>query len=283
VTIARNVSNLTFVDAAFMLDPLPDADGYAFYIGGDTPHVYTLPEVVSLKAKYRYLLPIFVRSNPPGPGAASDVVAAVIRLRTIGAPAGCLVALDSETSIDAAYVRAFFAGLKLAGYVLIDYGSQAFVMGNKNPDGYYWGADWTDRPHLHSGDVMTQYVSFQADDVSLASSALPFWDTHAGPVPDPPPAVPGWQEAMVNALPVLQSGSKDVAGQILFVHRVQVLVNGIANWNGLIWGNPAATMLTVDGNFGLLTTEAVQVVQGFFSLTQDGIVGPLTWAALIAG
>src|SRR6185437_12337230 len=76
-----------------------------------------------------------------------------------------------------------YGALSAAGYTLIVYGSQADVFGNRNPDGMYWGAHWTDVPHLAPGDEVTQYVSFAGYDESLASSVLPFW----GAPPDPHP------------------------------------------------------------------------------------------------
>ena len=102
-------------------------------------------------------------------------------LHLIGAPHGTLVAWDTETAVDAAYIGGVYVHLAAAGYKLIVYGSQSAVMGNQNPDGLYWGADWTDTPHLHSGDQMTQYVSYPAYDENLAQASLPFWDTR--PVP----------------------------------------------------------------------------------------------------
>ncbi|GAB3085144.1 peptidoglycan-binding domain-containing protein [Pedococcus soli] len=39
--------------------------------------------------------------------------------------------------------------------------------------------------------------------------------------------------------------------------------------------------VSVDGNFGSLTDQAVRAFQQAKHLTVDGIVGPLTWAALI--
>ena len=38
--------------------------------------------------------------------------------------------------------------------------------------------------------------------------------------------------------------------------------------------------LTIDGVFGRITLECVKSFQGTHGLTRDGIVGPLTWAAL---
>jgi hypothetical protein len=167
-------------------------DGIAFYIGGDTPHIWTTEEIAA--CPYRYRLPIFVRSDPAASGvaAATDVQSALARLTSISAPKGTLVAWDSETSVDPQYIQQVYTDLHAADYMLIDYGSQNYVFGNQNPDGYYWGADWTNTPHLVAGEVMTQYASLSGWDDSWASptnsagNALPYWDTRA-PVPPPVP------------------------------------------------------------------------------------------------
>jgi len=178
---------LSFWDAAWPLPNPPASDGFVFYLGGDALHAWTTAEVDGQKARYR--LPTWVRSNPPGPGAAADVAAAVARLEALGAPKGTLVAWDMEVAADAAYIRAVYDGLKAAGYLLIVYGSQSTVLGNDNPDGLYWGAQWSGVPHLEPPDVMTQWVSFAGYDENLAEAKLPFWDTAphvlppSGPVP----------------------------------------------------------------------------------------------------
>lgn len=86
-----------------------------------------------------------------------------------------------------------------------------------------------------------------------------------------------WTEALVANLPTLQLGSKDEAGQAFHVHRAQVLTAGVGRWNNL--GSVAA--IPDDGNFGPSTKAAVQAVQKHFGLTEDGVVGPATWKALI--
>ena len=262
---------LTFYDAAWPPAQVPQTTGVCIYIGGDTPHIWSLAEIAAQTARFR--LPVFVRSNPgTGPGAAADVTMATGMLQLIGAPKGKLVAWDMETAADAAYIRGVYTDLTAAGYKLIVYGSQSSVMGNDNPDGLYWGADWTGTQHFAGYDVMTQFVSFAGYDESLAQSSLPFWDTHPAPQPT-------WQEAMMSALPTLQQGDKDAGGQPLDVHRVQLLVSGIGGWNNL----GTITKTTVDGVFGPSTTAGVKRVQQFFGLTQDGVVGPLTWTALVTG
>lgn len=142
------MGTLRFLDAAYPLSSWPAADGVAFYIGGDTPHVWSQGEIDN--ARMRYRLPIFVRSNPPGPGAQADVNDAVNALKAIGAP---------------------------PRYKLLVYGSQSSVFGNQTPDDLYWGADWIGSSFIASGDVMTQWVSFSGYDESTAESTLPFWDT----------------------------------------------------------------------------------------------------------
>jgi peptidoglycan hydrolase-like protein with peptidoglycan-binding domain len=275
------MTTLRFVDAAFAgsISGGP-YDGVCFYIGGDAYRVWPKAEVNGMPERYR--LPVWVRSNPGAVSASSDAQACLNALRAYGTPKGSLVALDSETAVDPAWVRVFVDDVNAGGYPVIDYGSQSTVHGNHNPDGYYWGADWTDVPHLHSGDGMTQYVSFSGYDESLASSSLPFWDTRPGPHPNPGPRpgpVPFWQEAMMQALPTLQQGSADTVGHLYEVHRVQALVACIGTINNL----GPVTQLKQDGSYGPATAAGVKAVQGHYGLTQDGVCGPLTWQALVAG
>lgn len=248
------MTDLTFYDAAWPPPHPPAADGVCIYIGGDTPHIWTMAEIAAQTARYR--LPVFTRSNPPGPGPGADVAAAVRQLHAIGAPEGIVVAWDSETSADRAYITAVYGGLRTAGYVLLDYGSQSTVFLNGNPDGYYWGADWTGTPHLAWRDQVTQYVSFPAYDLSLARPGLPFWDTR--------PHQRDWQEELMSKLPELRQGSKGPD-----VRTVQGLC--VARGH----------LVTVDGVFGPRTAAAVRSVQAAAGITQDAVVGPRTWPALM--
>lgn len=260
---------LTFYDAAYPPAQPPHSDGVVIYIGGDTPHVWLLVEIDMQPARYR--LPTFVRSDPPGPGAAADVATAVARLKAIGAPAGTLVAWDMEMAADAAYILAVYEGLRAAGYELIVYGSQSTVLGNANPDGLYWGADWTDVPHLHAPDVMTQWVSFAAYDESLAEPSLPFWDTRPAPAPQPQPPT---LEEIVALAPTVKLGS---AGQ------------AVKNWQGLLkargydLGTSGPGRDGIDGDFGTTTDKATRAFQKAHGLAADGVAGPLTLKAALAG
>lgn len=262
------MSNLTFYDAAFPPASAPaGCDGVAFYIGGDTPHVWTLAEIEAQPVRFR--LPIYVRDNPQQVNVAMDVMQCVSRLDAIGAPKGCMVALDSETSVDANYVATFYYQLRDAGYTLMDYGSVSTVFANNIPDGYYWGAHWTNRAGVEPGQVMTQWESFDAYDESTALSTLPFWDAGATPAPVGPPIS---QEADVQ-LPIVKQGDRQEV-----VRTVQVLCGrrGFFPENS---GTPALP----DGNFGPATFTAVRSVQAAAHITVDGIVGPQTWPVLIKG
>jgi hypothetical protein len=207
-------SDLTFYDAAWPPDPPPETDGVCVYIGGDTVHVWTLEEIRAQKARYR--LPVFVRSDPRGiGGVAADVNAALGQLAAIGAPRGTLVAWDLETAADKLYIAGVYSGLAAHGYELIIYGSADDVMGNDNPDGLYFSADWTGSPHLARGSVMTQWVSFSGYDEDLAKPGLPFWDTR--PDPPKPPAAAKKEAVKVSTVPI------EIQDDSIVVHAV---VNG---------------------------------------------------------
>lgn len=271
------MTQLRFVDAISLASAQTagPADGTAFYLpGGNAFRAWTHAEVDGIATRYR--LPIFVRSNPTVAHVPGDIELAISGLTACGAPRGTLIALDSETSVDPTYVRGFFTGIHKAGYRMIDYGSQSVVFGNENPDSYYWGADWTDRPHIHSGDDATQFVSFSNYDVSEFSSALPLWDTR----PPTPPAVMSWVgtdktgEIMGN-LPVVSLGMTDKKLPHLYISgRVQPILN--ATWH---------MGLAVDGVFGPRTQAAIIKLQQQYRLpvAEKGRIGPATWALLLTG
>jgi peptidoglycan hydrolase-like protein with peptidoglycan-binding domain len=266
------VSNLTFVDAAYAgaITGGP-YDGVCFYLpGGDAYHPWPLADLQARPERYR--LPVWVRSNPAAVNPVHDAYECANQLYTYGVPRGALVALDSETSIDPAWVRSFVTQLNADSHPVIDYGSQSSVFGNNNPDGYYWGADWTSIPHLASGDDMTQYANYPNQDLDTARPGLPFWDTR-------PPALQQWTEFDAMKLPVLQQGAADKpGGGFWYVHRLQTLAN-------LTWElTPASgTMLTVDGQYGPATATLIRAIQAHYKITVDGIAGPQTWGVLLTG
>lgn len=244
-------TDLKFYDAAFKPDPEPSGfDGVAFYIGGDTPNVWTRAEVESTGERFR--LPIFVRSDPAQANPSKDASSAEAQLNVLGAPKGILVALDSETSVDANYVAQFYYNMRNAGFPVIDYGSVSSVFGNNIPDGYYWGAHWTNRPHLDPGTDMTQWEALGAYDESLAIPTLPFWDTHATPL------------HLMPVLPLLREGD---TGH--YVKAAQALL--VAN----------DRTLAIDGIFGPITHNAVVLFQGANRIPITGEVNVPTWQNLL--
>ena len=253
------MTDLIFYDAAWPPVNPPATDGVAFYIGGDATNVWTSQQIKSQRARYR--LPIYVRSNPRLSNAIHDVSEAVARLEQLDAPKGCLVAWDSETSADPGYMLGVFQHLQLAGYTLIDYGSQSTLFGNDvPPGGYYWGADWTSRAQVLPGDAGTQYFSGRKYDLSVFRPGLPFWDAKTGTVAK----TINWEEEMMQQLPTLQSGA---TGDM--VKTIQGLC-GARGWP-----------VKIDGVFGPDTANSVHLVQGHAGITSDGIVGPQTWPVLV--
>src|SRR5271157_4582084 len=78
----------------------------AFYLGGDTPHVWTTAEIDAQPARYR--LPIWVYNGADGAlGGVSDAAHALAKLHTLKVPPGVAVVLDTETSVLPDYIRAF--------------------------------------------------------------------------------------------------------------------------------------------------------------------------------
>ncbi len=88
-----------------------------------------------------------------------------------------------------------------------------------------------------------------------------------------------WTETLVNTLPTLQQGNRDHPGSVQFVGTMQALIRFKGDVNKL----PTASAVAADGNFGAATSRGLLVIQKFYGLTPDGICGPKTWAALVAG
>lgn len=158
----------------------PHLDVCAFYIGGDTPYVWSDAEIAAQAARWR--LPIFTRSNPiDAAQAASDAGKAVAWLRARAVPLGSAVALDYETAINAAYVAEFDHVLVGAGYATLLYGSKSTVTQNPRPSAGYWTASWNGIAHLDTGAAATQWASDtmlgKPYDLSEVADSLVLWDT----------------------------------------------------------------------------------------------------------
>lgn len=152
--------------------PTPHPTGYdaaAGYIGGDTPHIWTLQEWRQLGSTAK--LPIWVQDGPQPSHAEAEAFTALERLYEIGCPRGSTVALDLETSATAAtqaYVKTFHSVMQWAGFYVWVYGSRSTVFTNPPCDGY-WVADYTGQPHFAAGPSVraTQWTSGPAVDKSV--------------------------------------------------------------------------------------------------------------------
>lgn len=167
----------TMYDNVSLVQPEPNTDIVAFYIGGDTPHVWTAQEISGSKCRYR--LPIYVRSFS-GVDPIADANAAINHLTAIAAPKGTTTALDLETLIDPPFVSAYGAAVRAAGYKVISYGSLSYVRQNPILDGY-WVADWDNVAGWDADDpsdvVAIQYQSFNAYDLSVVADTVILWDS----------------------------------------------------------------------------------------------------------
>jgi hypothetical protein len=195
-------SNLTGQSAIPAVDVhLPR--GTAFYLGGDTPHVWTLAQFKAQTNPYR--LPLWV-ANPnkltAAQGAADGRAAAAAALDVFKMPVhqALMIGLDMETWQSVAYSRAFRDAVVAAGYWYTPYGSWSSVRGNYVGTCGYFSADWTDAAHVDPDCWATQYASDtqlgKPFDLSAVASWAHVWNVST-PAPKP---VPGWQVGVVDDL-----------------------------------------------------------------------------------
>jgi hypothetical protein len=175
----------------------------------------------------------------------------------------------------------------------------------------WWAAEWTNVPHSVSGSVATQYENTPGYDLSLVTD--PNWPTPPSK-PAPPPAEhwPDFNEgATGRAVQVIQYllgarghgvtvdgdfGPKTKAAVEAFQRSVKLSPNGGVGpltWPKLIitvqlgsTGDAVRAVqvilqVSVDGDFGPGTQQAVFGFQSAHKLSVDGVVGPLTWNALV--
>lgn len=111
-------------------EPYPGAEGVMGYVGGNTPHVWTLDEWLVVQHLRQW--PIWVGYLEDDP--ATHAQAAVTAVRGLGwTPGGSdrrAILLDFETETDPAWVDAFAIDVYAGGYETMVYGSAAFIEGN---------------------------------------------------------------------------------------------------------------------------------------------------------
>lgn len=237
----------------------------AFYIGGDTPHVWTDEEISASPATYG--LPIYVHDGVGGDAsaAASQVIA---WLEAHQWEKGAAVAIDTEATIEQAWIADLDAIVHAAGWPVLDYQSKGPAPSNPLTSGGRWIASWDGVAELYPGSVAKQYASagmLGTDyDLSVIDQGVRLHQLHTAPAQQPPAG-----RMITVEVPELREGATGHA-----VRSVQVLLNEAGQSVG-----PAG----VDGIFGPDTDAAVRRFQLARLITIDGIVGPVTWGRLVNG
>lgn len=257
----------TMRDTAYPNDDGPETDIELIYVGGDTPDPmwnWTVTEILKTFDE-TYLLPTWVRSDPANFNGQSEANQFVNWLHSHNVPKGITVCLDLEVAIDTAYVNAFNTTLSAFGYRVMKYGSKDFIFGNPKTSGGTFVADPTGIPHMVTiGDtVATQYAFDNQYDLSWVLDNVPLWKVRGNGNGNPPPPN-DWTQKLISNLPEIAEGA---TGQ------------NVRNAQGLL--NAHIGGLTIDGNFGPLTKNAVERFQGTENISVDGIIGPNTWTQLI--
>lgn len=124
--------------------PFPGSEIACGYIGGDTPHVWTVEEWNAASDNGRlHVLPIFVRSDPTGHDPKTDAEEAVAKAESLGWAKYLrrAIVLDSETSQDVGYIKAFAREIG-HGFECVDYRSISALI--SHPSGLMeWAADYS--------------------------------------------------------------------------------------------------------------------------------------------
>lgn len=165
--------------------------GFFFYIGGQTPHVWTPLQV--FRQACRYAVPIWVGSALSGgyQQGIRDGLAALDALVGYHVTPNTRVVLDMETWVNFEYTKGFRDSIASHGWWTVLYGSASTVFENYIPGGGVWVADWTGHPHQYPGDHVwaTQYedaVMAKAPyDVSEVESVAFVWDRSQPAIPKP--------------------------------------------------------------------------------------------------
>jgi hypothetical protein len=163
-------------------------DAFGFYIGGNTPWVWTPAQIDRQTARYR--LPIWVYGKLGGAnGGYAEGFQALMSLVSMKAQKGCFIALDMEVSVDVDYVHAFDDVLTYGGYHTTVYGSKDTVTKNPYLDYGYWTADYTGVEHDDPQSWAVQWQAAGKDgnpnpwDISVVSAnGGALWNTDAAPL-----------------------------------------------------------------------------------------------------
>lgn len=138
---------------------------------------------------------------------------------------------------------------------------------------YAWSHGmWATTTHIrqvHNGAI---WDGFGVDLDEAHTADFGQWTIPGQPTPGPTPQPTEWTAKMITNLPVVAQGARDPIGTSLLVHRAQAILRDVGGHGDV----------AVDGAFGPITEKAVRAFQEGRGLTVDGIVGPHTWAGLLA-
>lgn len=257
---------LSMWDASNLPDPQPTTPVAAFYIGGDTPHVYTDEQVKAIRA--RWGLPIWTCYDQAHDGPA-EAAKAMAWLHAHGWKPGTLIALDTEELIIPNFISEFDGVVRSAGWYVMRYGSEVAISGNPQTSGGRWTADWTGIPHLNPGDTATQYAPDKwlgaPYDLSVILASAPLHELN-------PPVVHHITYIDVTMrLPILGVGDQGPA-----VKRMQHLLEA--------WYPGSTGPAGADGFFGAVTLAGLVSFQRAHGISPPtGACDSPTWAHLVEG
>lgn len=165
---------LTGSDASNPDSPLP-GDVACGYVGGRTPHVWTLSQWKMQTAKY--LLPIWVADPSQNPKTeAANFIAAMAAL---GVKGGVAYMLDAELlpPYDQLWISVFADRTARSDYGCHPYGSKDIVF-TWPPRSGYIVADRIREPHMYEHPFVkgTQWKAENSIDLDLFDPTMKFWE-----------------------------------------------------------------------------------------------------------
>lgn len=257
---------LAMWDASNLPDPQPTTPAAAFYVGGDTPHVYTDAQVAAIRA--RYGLPIWTGYDFQHDGNL-EAEKVIMWLHAHGWKPGTLVAVDTEELVIPDFLAAFNAQITSAGWRVLHYESKVAIAGNPPTSGGKWTADWTGIPHLRPGDTATQYVPDKwlgaPYDLSLILASAPLHELN------PPVVHHVITTGVAVEVPILGIGDQGPA-----VTRMQHLLEA--------WYPASTGPAGADGIFGPSTLAGLVSFQRAHGITPPtGACSGASWERLIEG
>lgn len=208
------MTDRTGFDISQPLAPITGYDVCAFYLGGMTPHQWSVREIEEQPARWRW--PIWVLD--PARDAITQAWECAYELRRVDCPKRCAVMLDLETLVVPHMVDAFADTLHRAGQLTTPYGSTSTLFQNPVRAGYAVATlDGKDQMYDHPHVIGTQWgqatvgtAPAQKVDQWLISPGLPLWDAHP-----PKPPTPAWALQVAKGLQGIGTSASDLASLVI--------------------------------------------------------------------